>query len=50
MHPWHDYPIDESQIADQFPVVIEVVEAPLGVEDALRILRDAIESYRVRPA
>ncbi len=27
MHPWHDYPIDESQIADQFPVVIEV---PMG--------------------
>ena len=27
MHPWHDYPVDEQRLADQFPVVIEV---PLG--------------------
>ncbi len=27
MHPWHDYPIDESSLADRFPVVIEV---PMG--------------------
>jgi inorganic pyrophosphatase len=27
MHPWHDYPIDESQINQRLPVVIEV---PMG--------------------
>ena len=27
MHPWHDYPVDESRVADTFPVVIEV---PMG--------------------
>ena len=27
MHPWHDYPIDETSLADRFPVVIEV---PMG--------------------
>jgi inorganic pyrophosphatase len=27
MHPWHDYPIDEAAIAQQFPAVIEV---PMG--------------------
>jgi inorganic pyrophosphatase len=27
MHPWHDYPIDESKIDEQFPVIIEV---PMG--------------------
>lgn len=24
MHPWHDVPLDESTVADGFPVVIEV--------------------------
>ena len=24
MHPWHDIPVDESAIADAFPVVIEI--------------------------
>jgi inorganic pyrophosphatase len=27
MHPWHDYPVDEEQLAHQFPAVIEV---PMG--------------------
>jgi inorganic pyrophosphatase len=27
MHPWHDYPIDESLVGDHFPAVIEV---PMG--------------------
>ena len=27
VHPWHDLPIDQSRIADSFPVVIEV---PMG--------------------
>ena len=27
MHPWHDYPVDESHVQDTFPVVIEV---PMG--------------------
>ena len=27
MHPWHDYPVDESRVEDTFPVVIEV---PMG--------------------
>ena len=27
MHPWHDYPIDESRIAESFPAIIEV---PMG--------------------
>src|SRR5262249_57803948 len=27
MHPWHDYPIDESQIDERVPVIIEV---PMG--------------------
>jgi inorganic pyrophosphatase len=27
MHPWHDYPIDETRIAEMFPVVVEV---PMG--------------------
>src|SRR2546430_13842197 len=24
MHPWHDIPVDETTIADSFPVVIEI--------------------------
>ncbi len=27
MHPWHDYPVDESRIEHMFPVVVEV---PMG--------------------
>jgi inorganic pyrophosphatase len=27
MHPWHDYPVDESLIGERFPVIIEV---PMG--------------------
>jgi inorganic pyrophosphatase len=24
MHPWHDFPLDEQRLAEQFPVVVEV--------------------------
>ena len=27
MHPWHDVPIDEARIAEQFPAIVEV---PMG--------------------
>ncbi|MGE5245681.1 MAG: inorganic diphosphatase [Betaproteobacteria bacterium] len=27
MHPWHDYPIDETRLADRLPAIIEV---PMG--------------------
>jgi inorganic pyrophosphatase len=27
MHPWHDYPVDERRLREQFPAIIEV---PMG--------------------
>jgi len=51
MHPWHDYPIDESQIENHFPVVIEVpmgsknkyeLDKPSGLLRLDRVLHSAV--------
>lgn len=34
MHPWHDYPIDDARIGEDFPVVIEV---PMGSKNKYEI-------------
>jgi inorganic pyrophosphatase len=36
MHPWHDVHIDEDQLTDTFPVVIEV---PMGSRDKYELAK-----------
>jgi inorganic pyrophosphatase len=38
MHPWHDYPVDHTSLADAFPVIIEV---PMGSKNKYELDKDS---------
>ena len=38
MHPWHDYPLDASRIAERFPVIIEV---PMGSKNKYELDKES---------
>jgi len=38
MHPWHEYPLDESRIADSFPVIVEV---PMGSKNKYELDKES---------
>jgi hypothetical protein len=43
MRPWHEVCIDEDQVAETFPVVVEGMQER---DEALNILRDGLVMYR----